>query len=371
MKNQSRHIVIDARIRQSSTGRYVDRLLEHLQQLNKTDHFTILLKPNDPWQPRAKNFQALAVRFPVFSFNIFNQVLFTRQLYKLKADLVHFAMAGHQPLFYFGKQVTTTHDLTMFYFTRKGRLPAWLHWLRMKGYHLLLWEAHRLGKRIIVPTEYIRDAVAKYYLFTNRKIVITKEASEPPLPGKAIKPVDAPEQFIMYVGSSFPHKNLRRLVQAFEIVQKDNPELWLVLVGKQEYHGKKLARWIKKRGTQQVLLTGFVPDQELKWLYEHCQAYVFPSLSEGFGLPGLEAMTHGAPVVSSTATCLPEVHGEAAHYFDPLDIDGMATAIEDVLSNKQLLEKLIKAGYRQIKKFSWQRMAEQTIEVYNTVLSDS
>jgi len=113
-----------------------------------------------------------------------------------------------------------------------------------------------------------------------------------------------------------------------------------------------------------------VSEGELRWLYEHCAAYVFPSLSEGFGLPGLEAMQHGAPVVSSNATCLPEVYGDAAHYFDPLDVQAMADAINEVITDKDLRARLIAAGHTQAATYSWKRMAEQTLAVYKTALTD-
>jgi glycosyltransferase involved in cell wall biosynthesis len=114
-----------------------------------------------------------------------------------------------------------------------------------------------------------------------------------------------------------------------------------------------------------------VSEGQLRWLYENCAAYVFPSLSEGFGLPGLEAMVHGAPVVSSNATCLPEVYGEAAHYFDPLDVDDIASKIGETLDNEALRSNLIKKGKEQAAKYSWRRTAEQTLEVYEKALNAS
>ena len=122
-------------------------------------------------------------------------------------------------------------------------------------------------------------------------------------------------------------------------------------------------------GATDVDFLDWVSDAQLKWLYQNCLAYVFPSLSEGFGLPGLEAMLEGSPVVSSDATCLPEIYGNAAHYFDPYDIKDMATKINSVLTNKKLRDRLIETGKSQVKKYSWKKMAEQTLEVYNSVLN--
>lgn len=118
------------------------------------------------------------------------------------------------------------------------------------------------------------------------------------------------------------------------------------------------------------MFTGFVEDEELNWLYQNTSAYVFASLSEGFGLPGLEAMIQGAPVVSSNATCLPEVYGDAAHYFNPLDTDDMAEKINDVLTNPSLRQKLIQNGKVQAKKYSWEKMAKETLLHYKKALGE-
>jgi len=374
----TKRIVIDARIRRASTGKPVDRLLEYLQELDNDHSYTVLLEPGDDWRPKNRKFKTAVCKYRQFSFNPLQQVFFAWQLYRLNPSLVHFTMTGQQPLFYFGRQITFTHDLTMFKFTRRGRLPKWLHRLRMRGYRLLVWQSHRKARKILVPTEYVRDAVAKFHLFSSRQLVVTMEASEPPIAAEAVFPAVLTEkfnlppstlQFLLYVGSAFPHKNLKRLVKAFELLKPDHPTLKLVLVGKREYHYKRLRRWAKSMPfCEDIIFTGFIPDAELKWFYTHAQAYVFPSRSEGFGLPGLEAMVHGCPVVSSDATCLPEVYGNAANYFDPEDAEDMAAKIDEVISRESLRKKLVGNGYAQAKQFSWRRMAEQTLAVYKEVL---
>src|SRR5690606_8601175 len=114
------------------------------------------------------------------------------------------------------------------------------------------------------------------------------------------------KQFIMYVGRPLPHKNLRRLIQAFALLKEKHPELHLVLAGIKDVLYKRHERYVKKHGIQDVVFTGFISDGQLRWLYENCAAYAFPSLSEGFGLPGIEAMNQGAPVAASNATAIPE-----------------------------------------------------------------
>lgn len=371
MAHKKKHIVIDGRIRRASTGRPVARLLEHLQEIDNDHRYTILLEPSDDWKPTNKNFTTHPCRFKQFSFNPLNQIFFSWQLYRLHADLVYFTLTPQQPAFYFGKQATLTHDLVMFKFARAGRLPEWVHRLRMQGYRFLMWQSHRKAKHVVVPTEFVNDDVCKKYLFVNRKITTIHEASEPPLSGKSQTPENAPENFIMYTGSAFPHKNLERLIASFALLKEHHTDLKLVLIGKREYHSKQLEKWAKKQPYfEDVIFTGFIPDEELKWYYENAKAYVFASLSEGFGLPGLEAMVHGCPVVSSNLSCLPEVNGEGAHYFNPEDIQDMATKINEVIASESLRSKLILKGYENVKRFSWRRFATQHLNLFKNLLGE-
>jgi len=371
-----KHIVIDARIRRASTGRYVDRLIEHLQKIDKKNLYSILVQPDDPWKPTATNFARVGCPYPQFSFNPAHQFGFARQLYGLKADLVNFPM-NQQPLFYFKPVVTATMDLTMLRFTRAGRHSDLYHAIRMAGYRFLFWYSLKKSKAIITISNFVKSDIEQHYPFAKGRITVTYCASEPPLRAKATMPKFSSKfhepgsklQFLLHVGSPFPHKNIERLLDAFVILKNTHPNLRLVLAGKKEFYFEKLEKATKdNRFANDVAFTGFVSDEELKWLYENAKAYVLPSLSEGFGLPGLEAMTHGCPVVSSNATCLPEVYGNAVRYFDPNNTEDMAEKIDNVISDDKLRKELVKKGFLQLEKYSWQRMAKQTLEVFNKIL---
>jgi glycosyltransferase involved in cell wall biosynthesis len=374
MSNTPKHIVIDARIRRSSTGRYVDRLIAHLQQIDTTNRYTILLQPDDPLEPTAKNFSKVPCPYPQFSFNPIHDVRFTRLLKSLKPDLVHFSMS-QQPVSYFGNIVTTTHDLTMIRFTKPGKNPLIIFWLKAFGYRFLLKWSHKKSRKIIVPTNYVRNDLANYQPFTKSKIITIYEASEEANLSELSRPADIPEgqtKFVLYVGNAFPHKNPERLVEAFKKIHDADSEVRLYFVGKKEFYYNELEKYIVRTGaTEFIHILGFVSDAELAWLYKNASCYVFPSLSEGFGLPGLEAMAHGCPVVSSDATCLPEVYGDAAHYFSPEDVDDMARAISEVLESKPLQKELVSKGYEQLKKYSWQKMAQETRKVYNECIENA
>jgi glycosyltransferase involved in cell wall biosynthesis len=216
----------------------------------------------------------------------------------------------------------------------------------------------------------VAEDIVRYTGVKRNKITVTHEAADlieqPPLPLAKLKD----KKFLMYVGRPTPHKNLERLIEAFQQLRARHPDLVLVLAGRKDANYERIEENAYIQGSKGLLFTGFVSDRRLRWLYENCEAYVFPSLSEGFGLPGLEAMRHGAPVVSSDATCLPEVYGDAAHYFDPKDTQAIANAIDEVLTDKKLRSGLIKKGRAQVEKYSWHRMAEQTLEVYKQVLGE-
>jgi len=368
MGHSQKHIVIDARIRRSSTGRYVDRLVEHLQKNDSHTRYSVLVEPDDPWQPSAQNFYRVESPYPQFSFNPLHQFGFARQLYQLDADIVHFPM-NQQPLLYLKPVVTSCMDLTMLRFTRPGKASPLLFKARMAAYRFLFWYSLRKSKAIITISQFVKQDIEKHYPFAASRITVTYCASEPPLTAKAKPLHEVQSPFIMHIGSPFPHKNIDRLVEAFALLKKSHPDLQLVLVGKREHHFEQLEQRVQDHPYRQdIIFTGFVSDESLKWLFTHAEASLQPSLSEGFGLPGLEAMTYGCPLVSSNATCLPEVYGPAAHYFDPESVEDIAQKTDEVLADAPLRKALIKEGYVRLKKYSWQRMAEQTSDIYNNVL---
>ena len=370
MYTKAKHIVIDGRIRKASTGRPVDRFLHHLPELDKINRYTVLVEPTDGISFTAKNITTRVCSYKRFSMNPLQQIGFSWMIYRLKPDLVYFTMTGLTPLFYFGKNITFTHDLTMLRFVRAGKLPEWLHQIRMLGYRLLFWKANKFTNRIIVPTNFVKEDLTNYSPSLKNKIEVAYEAGDLPKAVKASPPKFKVQssnfKFLFHVGSPFPHKNIHNLVKAFEKLKEIKPDLLLVLAGKKEYYFEELAEWINSRKfADDIIITGFVSDGELKWLYQNAECYVLPSLSEGFGLPGLEAMSYGCPLVSSNATCLPEVYGEAAEYFDPNDVDDMAEKILNVIGSDKTKEKLIKNGHAQLKKYSWQKMTKDILSVIN------
>lgn len=363
-----KRIVIDARESGTTTGRYVDKLIEYLHKLKPKYDIVVLTKSH-----RLEYMQKIAPKFTVVKcdhneFGFAEQTGLMWQLYRLSPDLVHFGMV-QQPILYLGRVVTTMHDLTTLRFRNPSK-NRWVFRFKQKVYAWVNKMAARKSKIVLTGSEFVKNEIAKFARINSRKITVTYEAADfiPDRPEPATELEG--KQFIMYVGRPLPHKNLRRLIEAFKELQAKNPDLHLALVGKKDTLYKRHERRVKRENIENVVFTDFVSEGQLRWLYENCAAYVFPSLSEGFGLPGLEAMAHGAAVVSSNATCLPEVYGDAAEYFDPRNVEDTAKKINKVLTNEKRRKELISLGKKQAAKYSWQRMAEQTLAVYDEVLGN-
>ncbi len=361
------HIAIDARIINSSTGRYVERLVTYLQDVDTENQYSILVptKDKDYWKPRNKNFTVRTVDFDNYSFA--EQLGFNRYLKKLNADLVHFCMP-QQPLSYKGKKITTFHDLSLLK-TYNSDKNWFIYHAKQKVGKYVFERVAKENDAIIAISKFTENELIEFFPDVNKdKISLIYEASDVSTiaPKKYTLPF---KKYILYVGQQSDYKNIKRLGDAHQILLAKYPDLGLVLVGKKNASALTNEAYFNDRNYTNIHFTDFIDDSQLSWLYSRAEAYIFPSLMEGFGLPGLEAMGYGTPVVSSNATCLPEVYGQAAHYFNPHDTSDIAEAIDQVLSDDKLRTRLSKAGYKQIKKYSWKKQAQETHAVYMKVLN--
>jgi glycosyltransferase involved in cell wall biosynthesis len=363
-------IAIDARIIATGTGRYVERLLHYLEQIDTTNRYFVLVRKKDIgyYKPANQNFLVVEADFADYSFG--EQIGFAIFLYGLKPDLVHFCMP-QQPLLYMKPAVTTVHDLNLLRITANDDMGRIELVIKKIIFGVLLWAIAHRTSRILTPCKFTRQDLVQFAHITNDKITVTYEGADvatnsPPQPVAQL----SNQRFIVYVGRAEPYKNNRGLVAAHQKLLQQFPDLRLVIVGKKDILRQGDMAWVEQQGYKQIDFVGFVSDEELAWLYKNCAAYVFPSFMEGFGLPALEAMASGAPIVSSNATCLPEILQDGAHYFDPRDIDSMARAIAEVLSDSKLRQKLLDNASRVYPQYSWRRMAEQTLEVYRKILND-
>lgn len=364
------HIAIDARIINSSTGRYIERLLTYLQNIDSPHRFSVLVpaKDADYWKPTNPRFKVVVADYHHYTFS--EQLGFYFFLRKLNPDLVHFCMP-QQPLLYQAPAVTTVHDLNLLKITENEGMSLPVLKFKQLVFKALLKTVIKRAARIIAISEYTKKDILEFQPVADKRITVTYEAAD--LVSEVEEPVEryVDKQFMIIVGRAETYKNRRAAIEAHHILLKSHPDLHLVVIGKHDETSKLLEKEYQDKGYKQVEFFGFAPDAQLAWFYAHCAVYAFPSYMEGFGLHGLEAMKHGAPVVSSNATCLPEIYGDAALYFDPSNYQEMASQVGRVLDDPGLRLELIKKGSSKAKEYSWQRMAKQTHDIYVDALAST
>jgi len=357
------HIVIDARRINSSTGHYIERLIDELQLIDDKNNYTVVVleKEKSHWKPSRPNFTVHTTTADHYTFA--EQLRFAKLLYSLKPDFVHFSMP-QQPLLWSGRRITTVHDTTLVRYENLDQNKL-LYKGRKFVFTNLLRNVIKRSEYVITPTQYVRDDLDKW---TNRrysdKFVVTHESGDmihaEPEPVKTLKG----KQFLFFVGNAFPYKNLGRIVSAYAELKYAHPDIQLVFAGKKEFFYEQLEREVGSRQIPDVHFLGYISDGEKRWLFQHATAYVCASLSEGFHIPMIEAMYEQCPVVSSDATCLPEVGGNGALYFDPTSTDELVAALTRLLDEPSLREQLIKKGNQNVKRFSWEKMAKETHALY-------
>ena len=370
-------IGIDARFwGEAGPGRYVSNLVKELEKLDKENNYFIFLTPKGfkDYKPQNKNFTKVLANYRWYSFA--EQLKYPKLLYQYKLDLLHFAQFN-MPLLYFRPFTATIHDMILHdYPIKKG---GWknqlLYPVKRLGYLVIFWWVARRSRAIVVPSEDAKKDLISRMGVSPKKVTVTLEGFDSSLKcsnsGPVLEKYGIKKPYLLFVGSLYPHKNLKSLVEAFS---KLNKSVSLVLVGKESFFSQKLRQKAEKMGlTGRVFFPGkkapqgYVPDDDLLYLYQNATVFVFPSLKEGFGIPPLEAQAFGTPVVASNASCIPEVCGEGALYFDPNNPTDMAEKMKLILEDKNLRRVLVSKGRKNVKKFSWQKMAEQTLEVFNRV----
>jgi len=307
-------IVVDGRMLSwTGVGRYTHALLEGLEALDRSNEYVVLMRRDDwsRWQPREANFRR--VECDIDPYSPAEQTALPGILRGLAPDVVHFVTPNAAAL-YRGTKVVTVHDLTLLDFdTSRGSLPRRTAGkLKRLPFRLILMRQLATATRIVTVTGYVRDQLIKRFELDPAKIsavwnaadsVHLSEAEEESVDG-----LSESDSLIFYVGNYFPYKNVRLLIEALALVSRTRPDVKLVLAGKPaEYRDELLALAASLNVSDRVVMPGYITDGQLTWLYRNSRIYVYPSLSEGFGLQGLEAMAQGLPVLSSTATCLPEV----------------------------------------------------------------
>lgn len=368
-------IIIDARFvgSGSALGRYAEQLLINLLKIN----YDFEIKPIFNQEFKDNIFLNLKKAQPIWvkikNYSWAEQLKLPGLIKKEKPNLVHFTHFN-APIFSPKPFIVTIHDLTISKFRDKNQSV-----LERIAYNFLLNQVVKKADHFIAISNATRKDLQKILHINPAKISTIYEGIEKkfkPQPQEIIVKfkqayqIDFP--YIMYAGQWRPHKNLIKLFEAFAILKKEYhiPEK-LVLFGKLDSRYPEIPAKIKELNLEkEIILLGFIPDDLLPAAYSGSNLYVIPSLAEGFGFPPLEAAACGTPVVSSLISCMPEVLGEAAVFFDPHDPRDIAVKINSALTNQKLREVLIERGFNRVKRYNWEKTAEETLRVYENILQN-
>jgi glycosyltransferase involved in cell wall biosynthesis len=366
-------IAIDARkLRDYGIGTYLRNLVSGLSKLDADHRYVLLCRPGDLGFIEAL---ALGPRFeclvePAGNYSLREQVSVPLTLARARVDLFHAPHYVVSPLTR-GPYVVTIHDCIHLRFPQY--LPNRLAYAYARG---VMRTSARRARRVLTVSQASKQDIVHYLKTPPEKVEVVYNALDERL---AVMPT--PEQlqmvreryqldgrFVLYAGNIKPHKNLERLIEAYSILRHRVGDVTLLIIGDDVSKYQGLRRLVHRlQLDRQVRFLGFVPDATLAALYRLAALFVFPSLFEGFGLPTLEAMAMGTPVVTSNVSSLPEVVGDAALLIDPMDAGAIADAMAKVLGDPDLRAQLIARGHERVKRFSWQRSVARVQAVYEEV----
>jgi glycosyltransferase involved in cell wall biosynthesis len=372
----SSHIVIDARrVRDFGIGTYIRSLVHALGIVDHVNRYTLVSGPAE-----ARTLAGLPENFRAAVYNLsdlhpLNHVGFPVFLRSLSPDLVHIPL-NRVPWPMIQPYVVTVHDLSTLLFEFQGSATKlkFRRYLYRRG----LLRASRviavsettkrdLHNLLEIPSSHIR----RVYEAPDPGFLLSETSPDVETRRRILERYQINYPFLLYAGNIRPHKNVPRLVEAFAVVRDQlttHPlykDLRLIIIGDtiSQYPSVRQAV-IKSRAEAVVRFLGFVPFDTLRCFYEAAAAFVFVSRYEGFGLPPLEAMACGTPVVASNVSSLPEVVGDAAVQVNPENVFEIARGIKEVLLDQELREHLIRCGRERVRRFSWERTAREVLEIY-------
>ena len=362
-------IAIDARkLRDYGIGTYVRNLVRALARQNTDDTYVLLCPRRDREFVESLGPRFVALEEGSGNYSVREQLSVPFGLWRAHVDLFHAPHYVVSPLTTC-PFVVTIHDCIHLRFPQYLPNRAAYYYART----VMSTAAHRARRVLTVSCASKKDILHLLKIPADKIEVIYNGLDERLAQTPSAEEVARVQQrflltspFVLYAGNIKPHKNVDRLIEAFSLLRQQTPDdVKLLIIGDEISKYPNLRRLVHRHQLHQhVRFLGFVPDETLAVLYRLASVFVFPSLYEGFGLPPLEAMAAGAPVITSNVSSLPEVLGDAALLIDPLDSQAIATAMARVLGDRSLRDELIRRGHNRVKAFSWEEAAARTYAVY-------
>jgi glycosyltransferase involved in cell wall biosynthesis len=342
-------------------GFYVSNLIEALKKQTNQGIELVLIKPSSE-----EDFST-PQRF------IWDQFTYPSKAKLAEVDILH-QPCFSAPLNFKKPVVVTIHDIISLLF------PETIPFASRMFYSKWMPFSYRKASKIITISESTKKDIIRVLGIDEHKIKVIPLAYdrkfEKEIPTQEIEKVkkkySLPKEYLLHIGTLEPRKNLDFLIEAFaEVISKGNDDLGLVITGKKGWYYEGLFEKVKNLSLEhRVIFTGYIDEVDKAAIYQGAKIFTFPSVYEGFGLPPLEAMASGIPVISSDTSSMPEVVGDAGILLSPYDKKGWIKAINELILNKALYKEMIQKNKEQIKKFDWDKTAKETIEVYKQVFED-
>ena len=366
-------VAIDVRkLHDFGIGTYIRNLLRHLARIDRENEYVLLCHEPDMGVAETLGHNFRTVLEPAANYSFSEQVHVPWVLMREKPDVFH---APHYvlPVAVRCRSVVTIHDCIHLMFPQYLRNRAAYAYARGA-----MWSAATRSDRILTVSEASKRDILHFFNVPPEKISVVYNAIderfgvEPPAEeiARVRERFQLDHGFVLYAGTIKPHKNLVRLIEAFAELRKGGEfeELKLLIIGDEISKLPALRRAVHSHKLHKhVRFLGFLPDETLAALYRLAAVFVFPSLYEGFGLPPLEAMASGTPVVTSNISSLPEVAGDAAELVDPYDVNSIVTGMRRVLTDPVLAGEMRRKGLIRARDFSWERSVARTHEIYRLV----
>jgi glycosyltransferase involved in cell wall biosynthesis len=356
-------IGIDCRlsgVAHAGIGRYIENLTKRLPLIAPEVDWVYFYHDKDQVVPSLKVESRLV---PIRHYSLQEQLRLAPIFKKENLDLLH-VPHFNVPIGYSGHLIVTIHDLL--WHQQRGAqvttLKPWKYWMKYFGYRLVAARAIDKAEKILVPTQTISDTLGDFYPNSIDKIIVTKEGVDEQLLQHKNKKISKKKKTLIYVGSLYPHKNIKLIIESLQKLTD-----WkLTIVGSRNVFQDQIKDLAKKfKVEKKVKFAGYLKDQSLAKEIMSSTALVQPSLSEGFGLTGIEALSLKTPVLASNIPVFKEIYQDAAIYFDPHSVESFLLAIDSLAKNKTQLKQASSV----VSQYNWDKMAQKTMSAYRSILS--
>lgn len=385
--------------------------IESDQGIDQKNLYYILLRERDYATLKFRNPRFKKIKAEAQWYGIKEQLLIPKILYRIKPDLTHFPHFN-VPIIYNRPYITTIHDLILFaYPTKKATtLGPLAYAIKDRAYRLTINHALKKAKAIIAVSKNTSKDILRFFSNVEKNKIHTiyegaggeifpspqlsdgrrrdggrvssiqkyQADSEKKRRQWLVKKVAAKFPYIFYIGGAYPHKNLERLMFAFNSARKNyqdktGKKLHIVIAGGEDYFFNRLKELAGQSGLKNIIFPGFIQDRSktFEFLYQEALFCIFPSLYEGFGLPPLEALKRKKLVLCHNGTCFPEILGDSVIYFDGNSVASISEAILNTLTNLKALEKkYLPRAQKTLAKYSWEKAAKETLELYKKIIKE-